>query len=346
MPAYKDNSLKKNKWYCQFRVDGKLKKKRGFKTRTEALEYEENYLNISSGNPLMKFEDYYKLFLSDKEKNWNISSTVTRKSKIENWILPFFKDYRLSDIDYKKVIEWEKYLNNSDLSEATKKTLCNILSSMFNHAIKFYNLKENPLLKAGSIGSFKRNEINFWTLEEYKEFISHIDKPQFKIAFDTLYYTGLRIGELKALTLNDFDFSAPKIKVTKTYQKIDGKAYIKDPKTNSSNREVYIPESLANEILELTSHYYDFKEDEFIFKLAEQTYRKELNRVCEEFNLKRIRIHDLRHSHASLLINSGYDVLMVSERLGHSSPKMTLDIYSHLFPSKQEKLARELDKIF
>ena len=190
------------------------------------------------------------------------------------------------------------------------------------------------------------NEINFWTLEEYKEFISHIDKPQYKIAFETLYQTGMRIGELKALTLNDIDFSIPQIKVTKTFHKRNGKIYITEPKTFSSKRNITISRKLANEILEFTSHYYDFKEDEFIFKLAEQTYLRELKKVCEEYNIKPIRLHDLRHSHASFLINRGKNILMVAERLGHSSVKETLDTYSHLYPSQQLELINEFEEIF
>ena len=349
MAVYKDPQRKKNKWYCQFRSNGKRVKKRGFRTRKEAQEYELNYRRKYEGfkeNASMLLKDFFEIYCRDKANDWGVLSQNTVVPRLKKWILPYFGERALNSITYKDVRKWFQILHENQLSETYKSKLRTELSSLFNHAVKYYELKENPCIKAGSVGSSKRKDITFWTYEEYQEFISHVDKLPYKVAFDTLYYTGLRIGELKALTLEDIDFSVPKIIVSKSYKKVKGEIFITDPKTESSKREVYIPQSLADEILELTHLYYGFKKDDFIFHYAEQTYRKELNNVCKKYGLKRIRIHDLRHSHASLLINSGYDILMVSERLGHSSPKMTLDIYSHLFPSRQKKLIKDLEKIF
>ena len=351
MPAYKDTrTLKSGKtvttWISRFYCNNKQIKKRGFKTQREAKEFEESYLNQHQGSTDMLMKHFINVYLKDKERDWNISTRNTRTNKIKKWILPFFRDKPLNQITYKDIREWQNFILESNLSDSTMRTLNAMLSSIFNHAIKYYDLKDNPCHKAGTIGSTKRKEINFWTLEEYKEFISHVDKFPYKVAFDTLYYTGIRLGELCALTLSDFDFSdSPKLSINKNFQHFD-KDYIIDPKTDSSNRVIYIPKQLADEILELVSHYYDFSNDQRIFFYNRSSYGNELRRVCDKYGLRRIRIHDLRHSHASLLINSGYDVLMVAERLGHSDVKMTLNIYSHLFPSRQKELASELNKIF
>lgn len=351
MPAYKETrTLKDGKtvtsWLARFYCNGKQRKKRGFKTKKEAVEYELNYINEHEGSPEMLFKDYTKLFINDKSKTWSYTSVKTNTSKINNWIVPYFGDIPLNEVTQKKVREWFDYLETKNLSESYKNKLRNILSSMFNHAVRYYELKENPCNKAGTIGSKKTKEIEFWTLEEYKEFISHVDKLPYKVAYDTLYYTGLRIGELKALTLNDIDKSVPKIMVTKSYQKIKGGEIITAPKTESSIRDVTIPVKLLEEILELTEHYPYFENDEMIFKLSEQAYRKKIKDVCEEFGLKPIRVHDLRHSHASYLINIGKDPALVSRRLGHSSITETLNTYTHLFTQRENELIKELDSVF
>ena len=123
------------------------------------------------------------------------------------------------------------------------------LSAIFNHAVRFYNLRENPVVKAGTIGKGKADEMNFWTKEEYLKFIECVkDKPISYYAFQILYWCGIREGELLALTPADIDFENKKLHITKSYQHINGEDIITDPNTEKGSRDVVIPDFLVEEL--------------------------------------------------------------------------------------------------
>ncbi|WP_051599265.1 tyrosine-type recombinase/integrase [Metaclostridioides mangenotii] len=122
------------------------------------------------------------------------------------------------------------------------------LTSVLNYAVKYYGLKSNPTLIAGSMGKKKAQDMYFWTLEESNTFISVVDKKDIKLAFNILFWTGIRIGELMALTLSDIDICNSLIDINKTYTKMNGQEIITEPKTVKSKRVVYIPEFLCNDI--------------------------------------------------------------------------------------------------
>lgn len=349
MPAYKDKST--GKWYCQIYYqdrDGnnKQKKKRGFKTKREALEFESDFKKKHKGSISMKFKDFVEVYLKDMEHRWKATTIQTKRSKLENWAIPFFGDMPINEITVIDVREWQRKQKSSGLAETTQRKNHTVLSSVFNYAVKYYDLIENPCRKAGMIGSDRRGSIDFWTLEEYQDFIQYIDNPAFKVAFDTLYYTGLRLGELTALTPADFDFSIPKLNVNKNYQVIEGKEIIQTPKTEKSKRDVLIPKKLAEEIQDLINKQYDLKATERVFNLNRSSYGNMLRKVCRDHDLKRIRVHDLRHSHASLLIELGHSPVLIAERLGHDDIQQTLNTYSHLYPSKQQELSQQLNELF
>ena len=123
------------------------------------------------------------------------------------------------------------------------KTLRSELSALFNHEVRFYELKSNPVVKAGPLGKGKAEEMLFWTKEEYLKFIEAVkDKPYSYHAFQILYWCGLRVGELLALTSQNIDFDNKVIRITKSYQRLEGKDVITDPK---SKRNVSMPDFLC-----------------------------------------------------------------------------------------------------
>ncbi|MFN1845537.1 site-specific integrase [Clostridioides difficile] len=185
--------------------------------------------------------------------------------------------------------------------------------------------------------------MQFWTLEEFKKFMEFENKPEPRLAFEILFWAGLRLGELMALTPKDVFEN--KINIDKSYMKLNGEDIVSSPKTPKSKRIVPIPNFLYNNIKNYLSKIYDLKEDERIFKFAKSYLHKELDRCCKLSGIKRIRVHDLRHSHASLLVNMDVNILTIAERLGHEKAETTWNTYSHLYPNKQLEVAQKLDDL-
>ena len=188
--------------------------------------------------------------------------------------------------------------------------------------------------------------MNFWTKEEFDRFIATFEKTDpLYTAFLILYYCGMRIGELEALTAEDVNIPERKITINKTYHLIGGEGVITTPKTEKSIRTITIPAFLADRIAAYERRIYGITPKTRLFELSHSTYARILEEHTRMAGVKRIRLHDLRHSHASLLIELGFSALLVSERLGHENVSTTLNIYSHLFPSKQSEVAEKLQNI-
>ena len=223
------------------------------------------------------------------------------------------------------------------------KTVNNQLSAIMNYAVSHYRLPVNPCKAAGSMGKSKADEMNIWTQAEYEKFSNAINKSSMKLAFDILFYTGMRSGELLALTPADI-LSSKRIDINKNYAKIKGEELFLEPKTPKAKRCISIPDFLYNDIQEYISKLYGIGNGDRIFYFQKTALEKEMKRVSERVGLKPIRVHDLRHSHASMLIELGFTPLEIAERLGHESIKTTLDTYSHLYPDKDQKLADRLNQ--
>lgn len=174
-------------------------------------------------------------------------------------------------------------------------------------------------------------------------FSKNIQKSAIKLAFDILFYSGIRSGELLALTPADI-LPDKRLSINKNFAKVKGQELFLVPKTPKSKRNVSIPEFLYDDIHEYVSRLYGIQPNDRIFYFTKSALEKEIKRVAEKTGLPKIRVHDLRHSHASMLIEMGFDILEISERLGHESVKTTLDTYSHLYPDKGQQLADALNK--
>lgn len=193
------------------------------------------------------------------------------------------------------------------------------------------------------MGSEKHKEMLFWTKEEYLKFAEvMMDKPQSYYAFEVLYWCGIREGELLALTPADFDLDKGLLSITKSYQRLKGRDVITDPKTPKSVRVIQMPQFLTDEIRDYLKSFYKVQPDQRIFEVTKSYLHHEMDRGAKEAGVKRIRIHDLRHSHVSLLIEMGFSALAIADRVGHESVDITYK-YAHLFPSKQQEMAQKLD---
>lgn len=352
MPAYKDNA--KGTWYAAFYYENwkgqkEKKMKRGFKTKREALEWERTFQQQKASNLDMTFASFVEVYTKDMEVRLRRNTWQTKKHIIETKLLPSFGGKRMNDIRPADVIQWQNEMigyrdaKDNPYSETYLKTLHNQLSAIFNHAVRFYELKSNPAAKAGNMGKTQGKEMLFWTKEEYKKFAEvMMDKPLSYYAFQMLYWCGIRLGELLALTPADFDFEKSTVSISKSYQRLLGEDIITDPKTPKSNRVVKMPGFLCTEMQEYIKSLYHCRQDTRIFPISKSYLHHEMDRGAKEAGVKRIRVHDCRHSHISLLIDMGFSAVAIADRVGHESIEITYR-YAHLFPSTQTEIADKLD---
>lgn len=164
--------------------------------------------------------------------------------------------------------------------------------------------------------------------------------------FLTLYWTGCRIGELLALSVEDFNAEEKTLRINKSYQRIKGRDIITAPKTEKGKRTITLTDFLVDELKTYSGMLYGFMPKDRLFPTTKAYFEHEMVRDVEVSGVKRIRIHDLRHSHASLLISKlGAQPNLVADRLGHEKIQTTLSTYSHLYPEQSRKLADQLNDL-
>ena len=264
-------------------------------------------------------------------------------------MIPAFGNKKINEIRPTDVIAWQNKMlaykdeKGNSYSETYLKTVHNQLSAIFNHAVRYYELKSNPAAKAGNMGKAQTKEIEFWTKEEYLKFSETImDKPLSFYAFEMLYWCGIRLGELLALTLADFDFEKGVVTINKSYQRIQGKDVVTEPKTAKSNRTIQMPDFLVEEIKDYIKLLYGCKPTDRIFPITKSYLHHEMDRGAKAAGVKRIKLHSLRHSAISLLIDLGFSAVAIADRVGHESIDITYQ-YAHLFPTKQIEMAQKLN---
>jgi integrase len=237
-----------------------------------------------------------------------------------------------------KQTDGRKNVNGEKYSATYLKTIHSQLSAIFNHAVRFYHLPYNPAQRAGTIGNEEHKEMLFWTKEEYIKFSDAImDKPLSLYAFELLYWCGIRVGELLALTPADFDFEKKALTINKSYQRLKGRDVITSPKTLKSNRTIKMPQFLCDEIKEYISMLYEIKDNERLFPVTKSYLHHEMDRGAKAAGVKRIRIHDIRHTFATALLEADVDIRYIQEMLGHSSITIT-EIYTHVATAKQRDI--------
>ena len=354
MPVYKD---KNGKWKVNYRYTdytGKSRQttKRGFATRREAVAWEREQKLRLEASLDMTFGPFVELYITDmkvrvKENTWH-----TKEHIIRTKILPYFKDRKIDEIKSRDIVSWQNELlthqkkNGEPYSPTYLKSVHSQLSAIFNHAVKYYGLRNNPAKMAGGMGKEESKDMQFWTQKEYLTFSEAVmDKPMSFYAFEMLYWTGIREGELLALTPADFDFETGTVSINKTYTRIEGRDIITDPKTPKANRMIRMPDFLIDEMKECIRMQFGLSQTDRVFRVTKYFLHHEMDRGVKESGVKRIRIHDLRHSNCALLIDLGYSPVQIAERLGHESSTIT-ERYAHLYPSVQQEMAEKLDQAF
>ncbi len=350
MKAEKDP--KTGKWLIQYRYtdwQGERKKstKRGFATKREAEEWVRTFLMTQQCDFNMNFDVFLKIYYEDMESRLRENTMQTKKYIIDLKILPYFEKKTMNEIKPADIRKWQNQLMKEDYSETYLRTINNQLTAIFNYAERYHDLKSNPCKKAGSMGKNHADEMNFWTKEEFSLFIDKVmDKHRSYMGFKTLFWTGVRIGELLALTVADVDLEEKTLTVSKSYQRLKGKDVITPPKTPKSNRIISIPEFLVEDFGDYIKSMYEPQDSDRLFPVTKNFFESELKRGVKLSGVKKIRLHDCRHSHCALLFEMGIPPLEVAERLGHERVETTMNTYAHIYPNKQRQISEKLDAIY
>ena len=301
----------------------------------------------------------YLSFVSLKGKPQSIRSI---KSRIENYILPYFENENIQNITQRNYLNWQIEIEKNNFSYDYKKSLHYTMVSIFNYANRFYDFNNNIPSKVGNFNNSYDipKDISIWCYDDFKAFIHAIDNVTisnediiYKTLYSFMYFTGCRLGECLALTFNDLRDNVVSIDKTISKEFINGKRQITRPKTKRSIRKIQIDDLLKSDLNKLLefykNNYSNFSYDWFVFggkdPLSPTTIERRKNKYCELANVKQIRLHDFRHSHASLLLSQGVPISVISERLGHSDVNVTLSVYIHLLPKDEEKVLTAINTL-
>lgn len=342
------------KWECAFRYkdwEGKSRTKhaRGFETEEAAERFEEDFKRMASTKAGMPFGTFCDRYLEEIKPRVRETTYETRERMIRLKIKPLFESMALCEITPIDVLRAQDMLlelrkgNGELLSPVYIRRINEQICTLFNYAVKNYDLVSSPCRSLKQVGSSKNEEMRIWSKGELNCFLDAVsNKPKVYYAFETLYWTGIREGELLALTPEDFDFAACTLTINKTYHRRKGEDVIGPPKTKKSYRTISIPRFLSDDIRRYIRDVSKTAPGERIFsELTKTTLYREMRRGCAASGVKVIRVHDLRHSHVSTLIAIGFSAVAIADRMGHESADITFR-YAHLFPSAQSEMADAL----
>lgn len=366
MAVYKDKES--NTWYAHGNykdINHKVHwyKKRGFKTKREAKVWEQQHLinkrNMANGSGLT-VNDLYTQYMEDKEKRVKKRTFIDTGYLCNKMILPYWKDIFLDTISINTISEWQNHLldaryeKDDKLVPYSNKHLQNTqvqFKTLMRYAVRKGYINDLRLISFENAKhpNEQRKEMLFWQPEEFFQFIKVVDDLELNALFNVLYWCGLRIGEALALQWNDINLNTGLINISKTYN--NHHQEITTPKTDNSYRKVMIPNLCLASIKKWHEHvqnYVGYSQNVFIFgfdnPLDDNYIRRKKKIYMELAEVKPIRIHDLRHSHVSLLISQGFSAFDIAKRMGHT-PEMVNNVYGHWFDDSQQKMIDKLNMI-
>lgn len=315
----------------------------------------------------MTVEQLYNIFIKDKKQKIKPNTLANIQTIFNTYILPTFKDCKIHKITTKMLEDWQSLMNEKKLLFSTKSIIFYKFKQLFNYAQKkphvYIDKNENPFndLKNFFDDSLPKN-MQFYKWEEFKIFITNARNEAIKkelqsnnlsewdyyVFFNIAFYTGLRKGEIFALKWSDINLDAGLLSVTRTLtQKKKGFDIETRPKNKSSIRIIKMPLpliSILKEQLKRQQSKHNFSNDFRICGGVRNGTLENRNKLYSK-GLKTIRIHDFRHSHASLLASKGVNIQEISRRLGHSRVEITWRIYCHLYPDEEKSAVNILNKL-
>lgn len=343
-----------NFYYLDHNGERQRKKKEGLKTQKEAKDYELEFRKkleeeAAAEVKVMLFEELIEHYIEDVRKRIRATSLSTKEANIKNHIQQYFEGTPINKIDKSMVRNWQNYILSKELAKTTQRTINNTLSAILNYGIEFHNLPPIPKSpnRSNTIGDRTSKKFDFYTADEFFKFNNSFEDGTIeKLIINLLFWSGIRKGELLCLTLNDFDFDRNKLSINKRLAYVNGKKDIDDPKTKSSNRIISVPEFLLTMVREYANTLQNYNANELLFNISYHTPNSYMERGAKKSGLREITVHQMRHSHASYLIDIGETPKMIMRRLGHKTLKETLETYGHLYPNKDEELAERINEVF
>lgn len=329
----------------------------------EAKELEARLLKEVKETPpekRMTVQQLYDEYIAVKKHEVRESTLAKSRHILNNHVLPMLKDKTLSKLNLPELQRWKNSINEKDVVVTMKRNVYGEFRALLNYAVKMGYLPSNPLVR---LGNFKdayetKKGIDYYTADEFLKFISAAQKQatdfyekNYFVFFNIAFYTGLRKGEIHALKWTDIDGNILHVRRSVS-QKVKGADRETPPKNKSSYRDLQIPAPLK---AILNEHYKRYKKvDGFtddwricggMACLRDSTIENRNLLYSKLAGIKHIRIHDFRHSHASLLANEGINIQEIARRLGHSKIEITWNTYSHLYPREEERAVEVLNKI-
>lgn len=329
-----------------------------YKTKKEAQEAEIQFklsLNQDYNYKDMTFKDLYNAFYEyqeDKVKITTLRTYIDRKKFLEILNNVKLKDFSISHYEF-----WKKEINKNNFSTRYKNDIYKFLKATLNFATKRYDFNfTNVYSKMVNFTdpNERKKEMLFFTFEEFQKFLSVEDDLKYRCLYEMLYYCGLRKGEARGITWKDLDFTHNTVDINKNIvPNLNKKKFvITSPKTKSSIRNLPMPDILVEDLKTLykeSKNIYNFNNNWYVFgdhePIGPSPIMNRKNRNCKLANVKQIRIHDFRHSCASLLINNGANITLVAKYLGHTKIEETLNTYSHMFKNKLEDIITIINEL-
>lgn len=358
----KEQTKDGRKWMFQVYykgLDGINKKYRSkkFMTKKEAQEAERQFiltLDQSINHRDMTFKDLYLAFYEYQSDKVRETTIKTYRDRIK--YLELFDKIKLRELNINHFELWKKKINKLPLATSYKNDLFKFVKAILNFGTRWYDFNFAPVYN--KMTNFTnpnelKKEMEFFTIDEFQKFISVEDNIVFKPLFETLYYMGLRKGELRGLQWKDIDFYNKMMKIRKQIPSIYSmNNYRLSPlKTQNSNRDLPINDLLINDLKKLYNcqkEYKNFSQEWFVFgnetPIPKDAIRTRKNKNCKLAGVKQIRVHDFRHSCASFLINYGASITLVAKYLGHTKIDETLNTYSHMYQNKLEDIVKLINK--
>lgn len=300
MPVYKNKD--NGTWYVMtqytdWKGERKPKCKRGFATKREAQDWEQKFQQQSSGDLDMPFSAFVEIYCREQQPRLKESTWQTKENIIQQKILPYFKDRKINEITTKDVRAWQMkcWLTATRKTSPTHHLILRLCTISFQPSLTmqsdFMTCAAIPPQKQAIWAVRNERKCCFGRRKSIKKFSEvMMDKPLSYYAFQMLYWTGIREGELLALTPADFDFEKGTVKISKTYQRLKGQDVITSPKTKKSNRTVQMPDFLCTEMQEFFSMQYGLKKKDRVFTVTKSYLHHEMDRGAKEAGVKRIRI--------------------------------------------------------
>lgn len=262
------------------------------------------------------------------------------KIKFDKYIYQYFKGVKIKRLNLDHIIEWKIFINNHNFKSNYNSNLYYILANFFDYLEKYKKLKCNYARKEGNFRNKKTNTNGkYWTIEEFNKFISNVNDEQYNILFRLLYFSGMRKGELLALTKKDIDFNNNTITINKSISK---KHEIFEPKTESSNRIIHINNNLISRLKKYTNN---LKDNDLVFDIPFTTLKRKKDYYCKISNVEQIKIHEFRHSHAIYLYTNKIPLNEIQHRLGHSDMSTTTDTYLKYLPNNEKRVIKLLNSV-